>query len=538
MKTLKDKVIRDAVHGNIIVSKQYVETILDTDYFQRLRRVEQTSIRSVYPSARHDRFIHSLGVYYVGGLIAKHLVSERRYDFSSLNQRLMRQITESYKVACLVHDIAHAPFSHTFEYYYGNESDLYQRLNKLLDNKLSLEGSLIDDIKPHEYASAIVVADERGLYPNIRKIKNVNVELVCRMIIGAEFAPDTIYHQIANCFIKLLHGDVLDADRIDYACRDVWASGYRTATIDIERIVAAIHIHQHKKKYEVCYDYNALTEITNMLEIRQFQNLYIINHHTVQYEQNLMILAAEEMALSKYPNLTGHDALMKIISVDSLLKNTASYREYPNICDDDLWYLIKHTPNNSYYDELSKRQYTHFALWKNIGEFYAVFQNVSKNKEIYKGSFKDDIKKLLRPIMQNDVENIIFCEVKFKADVNINKLPICVGGHHISYEEAQMRFFGKETTVSTPDKMKFQYVYVPYPKDERLDLQKYKQILLQELNSYMTTFFGKDAQPQAAPVEAQPASQQEGTPEPQDLEGQEPCHEAQTDVRYGDGTIQ
>lgn len=494
MKALKDKVIRDAVHGNIIVSKQYVETILDTDYFQRLRRVEQTSIRSVFPSARHDRFIHSLGVYYVGSMIAKHLISERRYDFSSLNQKLMRQITESYKVACLVHDIAHAPFSHTFEYYYGKEPHLYKRLNGLLNNVLSLADNKIDDIKPHEYASAIVVADARGLYPNIRKIKNVNVELVCRMIIGAEFAPDTIYHQIANCFINLLHGQILDADRIDYACRDVWASGYRTATMDVERLVAAIHIHKHKNKYEVCYDYNALTEITNMLEIRQFQNRYIINHHTVQYEQALMIRAAEYMAAKKYDGENGHDALSKIISIDSLLKDPANQQEYPNICDDDLWYLIKYSENNAYYKELASRQYTRFALWKNIGEFYATFPDVSKYKEIYKGTFQDDIKNLLRPIMNDDVENIIFCEINFKADVDINELPICVGGRHISYTAAHLRFFGKTINEKIPDKMKFQYLYIPYPNDDTKDVDEYKDSLLKALSEYMKNNFGEGAQ--------------------------------------------
>ena len=60
------KNIRDSVHGNIIVDTKFIKTILDTPAFQRLRRVEQTAIRSIYPSARHDRFIHSLGVYHIG----------------------------------------------------------------------------------------------------------------------------------------------------------------------------------------------------------------------------------------------------------------------------------------------------------------------------------------------------------------------------------------------------------------------------------------------------------------------------------------
>ena len=57
------KRILDSVHGYINVPKEYCDKIIDTVYFQRLRRIEQTSGRSLFPSARHDRFIHSLGVF-------------------------------------------------------------------------------------------------------------------------------------------------------------------------------------------------------------------------------------------------------------------------------------------------------------------------------------------------------------------------------------------------------------------------------------------------------------------------------------------
>ena len=70
------KSILDSVHGSIIVDTQYIKTIVDTPAFQRLRRIEQTAIRSIYPSARHDRFIHSLGVYHIGSLMVNHLKDE------------------------------------------------------------------------------------------------------------------------------------------------------------------------------------------------------------------------------------------------------------------------------------------------------------------------------------------------------------------------------------------------------------------------------------------------------------------------------
>ncbi len=62
----KDKIFHDTVHGNIRISEDYCKRIIDTLLFQRLRRIEQSSVRSLYPCARHDRFIHSIGVYHVG----------------------------------------------------------------------------------------------------------------------------------------------------------------------------------------------------------------------------------------------------------------------------------------------------------------------------------------------------------------------------------------------------------------------------------------------------------------------------------------
>lgn len=111
------KKILDSVHGHILVDDCYITAIIDTQEFQRLRRVEQTSIRSVYPSARHDRFIHSLGVFYVGKMIADHLEKERG-EFG-VDTETYDNLKKSYLSACLLHDVGHAPFSHTFEEFYG-----------------------------------------------------------------------------------------------------------------------------------------------------------------------------------------------------------------------------------------------------------------------------------------------------------------------------------------------------------------------------------------------------------------------------------
>ena len=60
------KIFLDTVHGYISVPNDYCEKFVDTANFQRLRRIEQLSSRSLYPCARHDRFVHSIGVFHIG----------------------------------------------------------------------------------------------------------------------------------------------------------------------------------------------------------------------------------------------------------------------------------------------------------------------------------------------------------------------------------------------------------------------------------------------------------------------------------------
>ena len=62
---MKVKSIKDAIHGYIRLEEPFWK-IIDTAEFQRLKWIEQTSYGVLYPSARHDRFIHSIGVYHLG----------------------------------------------------------------------------------------------------------------------------------------------------------------------------------------------------------------------------------------------------------------------------------------------------------------------------------------------------------------------------------------------------------------------------------------------------------------------------------------
>lgn len=477
----KTKVIHDTVHGNIVVEEDIIKYLIDSPYFQRLRHIEQSSIRALFPTARHDRFVHSLGVFYIGDLIASHIEEQGIVGFDN---KELKKLTQSYRIACLLHDVAHAPFSHTFEKCYGKKAELFSNLCQKLNLEETIERKQLDDIKEHELASAILIADSDLTDPIKKKLKG-DIELICKMIIGWKYSDDNATNQVKNCFIELLHGDVIDADRIDYACRDVWASGYSTATINVHRLINAMSICKNpSKEYVVCYNVNALSDVINVLSVRLFQNRHILTHHTVVYEQILMSRAAECMAKHIYPEeVNAAASLAKIINLDSVIRsNKVGNYTFTHFCDDDLFFLMKQDEDNSFFEEISTRKYKRFALWKKPTEFYHLFPKVPKNAEIVSSKLEEQVSTALKNLPQ--VNDIIFKEVEFKPQKKLDSLWIVVNEKVKRYREVCPDFMVESGIC---DEFKFTYMYIPYP--ENTDVKKYKQKLVSILTPIMTKLF-------------------------------------------------
>ena len=474
-----------------MVSDELIKNIIDTPTFQRLRRIEQTSIRSVYPSARHDRFIHSLGVYHIGSLIVDHLRKEEEAnDYWGETSNNMNVIYNSYLVACLLHDVGHAPFSHTFEKYYGQKKDLARKLADEVnsDNFTSdLEQvRALDDPNFHEYVSAYLAHHEFG--EAISRLY-LDSEFIVRMITGIFYVADKDNHQIHNCFISLLHGKVIDADRLDYACRDVWASGYSTSSIDLRRLISALHIKRNDDKdYVVCFEANSLNEIEGVLNVKDFQMRYVINHHVVNHEQWLLRQAAEKLALKLFPNEeNGFDALGKIININALtdeIKIYDGHLKIHNLSDDDLIFLMKQFDDNEYYKQWSSRQYNHVALWKSPDEFYHFFPSISRTKTLKHKHFESFVKQFISNECKIDMNDILITEAKFKPRVKMDSLYIIISQDLVRYTD----LYPNKKEVN--EDIQFYYVFIPKkPKESRKDLMARKRNIIDNLRPILVSMY-------------------------------------------------
>ena len=110
--------IRCPIHGFIGLN-EWEKRIVDHKVFQRLRRIRQLAWTDhVYPSAMHTRFEHSLGVMHVATLLYDSIVAhssqmlKSAYEYTDLGLSRDRQ---KVRLAALLHDIGHSPFSHGSE---------------------------------------------------------------------------------------------------------------------------------------------------------------------------------------------------------------------------------------------------------------------------------------------------------------------------------------------------------------------------------------------------------------------------------------
>ncbi len=263
----KAKIFKDTVHGYIEIPVSIVKNIIDTEQFQRLKFVEQTSMRPLYPSARHDRFIHSLGVYHLGKQAFIGFKRNTQREIRSLISRgcSINDHSENwwnkqqllFEIACLMHDCAHAPFSHTFEDYYWmiKGDDSTPALCSLLSDRCSALGdaNFKNDFKKgtkgtgaaHEQLSAFIILQEfiepiKSVFSTLlpdEKVENKDFVFICRMIIGCKYKENSVDDSLKNCIISMLNSSTIDVDGLDYIVRDSRMSGASSFDIDYQRIL-------------------------------------------------------------------------------------------------------------------------------------------------------------------------------------------------------------------------------------------------------------------------------------------------------------
>lgn len=288
--------LRDPIHGFIRIADDE-RRVIDSRPFQRLRHIHQLAMTyMVYPGATHRRFEHSLGVMELANRI-----------FSSLTRRdkLLPQVMEilpelstlekshqwwlsNLRMAALLHDIGHLPFSHAAEH--------------LLPPKRSHETFTYELIRSEELSS---------LFKHMAPPPDPS--MVAKLAVGPEKIPDTTepYTLWETLLTEIITGDVFGSDRMDYLLRDSHHAGVTYGRFDHLRLIDSLRIlHRPEDRYTPALglELGGLQAAEGMLMARYFMYSQVYYHRVRRtYDRHLGEFLKHWLPDGKFPlNLDKH----------------------------------------------------------------------------------------------------------------------------------------------------------------------------------------------------------------------------------------
>lgn len=228
------KIINDPVYGFITIDDELINQVIAHPYFQRLRRINQMAMAClVYPGAVHSRLHHALGAY--------HLMYNALNELKNKGIEITPAEEQAAKIAILLHDTGHGPFSH------------------------ALEHVLIEGMQ-HEEISLKIMEE-------LNKQFNGQLQLALEIFTG----------RYPKKFLYQLISGQLDVDRMDYLTRDSFFSGVNEGVIGYDRILKMLTVYNGELMVEEKGKYS----IEKFLVARRLMYWQVYLHKTV--------LCAEQM---------------------------------------------------------------------------------------------------------------------------------------------------------------------------------------------------------------------------------------------------
>ena len=233
--TNKRKIINDPVYdGFLTIEDDIIFDVLSHPYFQRQRRIKQLGFTSlVYPGAVHTRFSHMLG--------ALNLMTRAIEVLKVKGIDISQEEMLGARLAILLHDIGHGPFSHTSE-------------------------RLLADIH-HEDCSRLFM-------------KRINDEFGGRLSTAIRIFDDTYERH----FLHQLVSSQLDMDRLDYLGRDSFFTGVSEGIVGTDRIINMLNV----KDDRIVVDEKGIYSVEKFIISRRLMYWQVYLHKTVVAADNLL----------------------------------------------------------------------------------------------------------------------------------------------------------------------------------------------------------------------------------------------------------
>ena len=288
------KIINDPVFGFIRVPRGLLLDIVKHRLFQRLSRIKQLGMASVvYPGAQHTRFQHSLGAF--------HLMSEAILSLQQKGIFIFDSEAEALKVAILLHDIGHGPFSHV------------------------LEHTLISGIS-HEQISLLMMEE-------------INREMQGRLNLAISIFKD----EHPKRFLHQLMSSHRDRDRLDYLRRDSVFTGVTEGNIGSARIIKMLNVIDDR----LVVEQKGIYSIENYLTTRRLMYWQVYLHKTtVAYEKTLVCLLQRAKWLARQGQEVFATPALRFflyndVTAERFEQDPLALQNYELLDDNDIWASVK-----------------------------------------------------------------------------------------------------------------------------------------------------------------------------------------------------
>lgn len=259
---MKRKIINDPVYDGFLgIDDPLILSVIDHPLFQRQRAIKQLGFTYlVYPGAMHTRFSHMLG--------ALNLMGRALEVLRQKGVQISDDECQAAKLAILLHDVGHGPFSHTSERALCNVHHEHltllfmQQIDRETNGRLQLAISIFNDTYPRRFL-----------------------------------------HQLVS--------SQLDMDRLDYLGRDSFFTGVSEGIVGTDRIISMLNVHND----QLVVDEKGIYSIEKFIISRRLMYWQVYLHKTVIAADNLFysILGRARQLLADGTPLQGYQPLLALL---------------------------------------------------------------------------------------------------------------------------------------------------------------------------------------------------------------------------------
>lgn len=367
--SVKGKIINDPVYGFIRFPEPELMMLIEHPWFQRLRRIKQMGMAYlVYPGAVHSRFHHSLG--------ACHLMGKALDELRAKGIALDNADCLAARMAILLHDVGHGPFSHALEHLLVSGLG-HEKLSMMIMQRLNAEmgGMLTHAIQVFDHAY-----------------------------------PQKFLHQLVS--------SQLDVDRMDYLNRDSFYTGVSEGVIGYDRILQMLTV----RNQELMVEEKGVHSVEKFIIARRLMYWQVYLHKTVLGAEELLInilkrareLARDGQQLFASPAL--HHFLYQEISEEAFLNDPVHLNQFCQLDDADILVSIK--------------------VWQQHADpVLSLLCRMMIDRRLYKVRFTNDLNILedalkrirnILPITEEHLSYFGFAGTTSSSTYNVNDERICI----------------------------------------------------------------------------------------------------------------